>query len=99
MMWTFHMLDLSWMAWTVPTAIFFTVIALLLVTFTILEIKYPTVERQGILGIPPPAATACSSRSSAAPSSTSPGSAWSARRSGARSPSHLIYAAIVFWLV
>ena len=45
------MLDLSWMAWTVPTAIFFTVIALLLVTFTILEIKIPTVERTGILGI------------------------------------------------
>ena len=46
------MLDLSWMAWTMPTAIFFTVIALLLVTFTILQIKYPTVERVGILGIP-----------------------------------------------
>lgn len=46
------MLDLSWMAWTVPTAIFFTVIALLLVTFTILQIKYPTIERVGILGIP-----------------------------------------------
>ena len=39
------------MAWTAPTAIFFTVIALLLVTFTILELRYPTVERQGILGI------------------------------------------------
>ena len=46
------MLNLSWMAWTVPTAIFFIVIALLLVTFTILQIKYPTIERVGILGIP-----------------------------------------------
>jgi predicted small integral membrane protein len=50
-MWTFHMLDLSWMAWTVPTAIFFVVIALLIATFTVLEIRYPTVERVGILGI------------------------------------------------
>ena len=47
------MINLSWMAWTLPTAIFFIVIALLLVTFTILQIKYPTIERVGILGIPP----------------------------------------------
>ncbi|MEM7044479.1 MAG: DUF2160 domain-containing protein [Pseudomonadota bacterium] len=46
------MLNLSWMAWTTPTAIFFIVIALLLVTFTILQIKYPTIERVGVLGIP-----------------------------------------------
>jgi len=46
------MLNLSWMAWTGPTAIFFVVIALILVTFTLLELKYPTVERTGILGIP-----------------------------------------------
>jgi len=46
------MLNLSWMAWTLPTAIFFATIALLLVTFTILQIKFPTVERVGILGIP-----------------------------------------------
>ena len=46
------MLNLSWMAWTGPTAIFFVVIAIILVTFTILELKFPTVERQGILGIP-----------------------------------------------
>ena len=52
MKWTFHMLNLSWMAWTAPTAIFFIVIALLLVTFTILELKIPTVERIGVLGIP-----------------------------------------------
>ncbi|MEM8951308.1 MAG: DUF2160 domain-containing protein [Pseudomonadota bacterium] len=46
------MVNLSWMAWTMPTAIFFIVIALLLVTFTILQIRYPTIERVGILGIP-----------------------------------------------
>ena len=46
------MINLSWMAWTGPTAIFFVVIVLLLVTFTILELKYPTVERVGLLGIP-----------------------------------------------
>jgi predicted small integral membrane protein len=46
------MLNLSWMAWTTPTAIFFIVIALLLITFTILQLKYPTIERVGILGIP-----------------------------------------------
>jgi predicted small integral membrane protein len=46
------MLDLSWMAWTVPTAIFFSVIALTLVTFTVLQIYWPTVERTGVLGIP-----------------------------------------------
>jgi predicted small integral membrane protein len=40
------------MAWTTPTAIFFIVIALLLITFTILQLKYPTIERVGILGIP-----------------------------------------------
>ena len=34
------MLNLSWMAWTLPTAIFFVVIALLLVTFTILAIVF-----------------------------------------------------------
>ena len=44
------MLDLSWMAWTTPTAIFFVVIALLLVTFTILQIRWPSTERVGILG-------------------------------------------------
>lgn len=46
------MLDLSWMAWTTPTAIFFVMIALLLATFTILQIRWPSAERVGILGIP-----------------------------------------------
>jgi predicted small integral membrane protein len=42
---------LTWMAWTVPTAIFFVVIALLLLTFTILAIRYPETPRVGILRI------------------------------------------------
>ena len=42
---------MSWMAWTSPTAIFFGVIALLLITFTILAIKYPETPRVGILRI------------------------------------------------
>lgn len=45
------MMDLSWMAWTWPTAAFFGVIALLLVTFTILAIRYPETPRVGILRI------------------------------------------------
>jgi predicted small integral membrane protein len=34
-------MDLSWMAWTSQTAIFFGVIAFLLLTFTVLAIKFP----------------------------------------------------------
>ena len=42
---------MDWMAWTVPTALFFAVIAAILVTFTILAIKFPEVPRIGILRI------------------------------------------------
>ena len=42
---------MSWMAWTTPTAIFFAVIAALLVTFTVLAIKFPETPRVGILRI------------------------------------------------
>ena len=42
---------MEWMAWTWPTAIFFLVIAGLLVTFTILAIKFPETPRLGVLGI------------------------------------------------
>jgi predicted small integral membrane protein len=42
---------MAWMAWTLPTALFFVVIASLLVTFTILAIKFPETPRVGILGI------------------------------------------------
>ena len=42
---------LDWMAWTWPTAIFFMTIAALLVTFTLLAIKFPETPRHGVLGI------------------------------------------------
>jgi predicted small integral membrane protein len=42
---------LNWMAWTQPTAIFFAVIAGILVVMTIWEIKRPCVERKGWLPI------------------------------------------------
>ncbi|MEV8468891.1 DUF2160 domain-containing protein [Fluviibacterium sp. DFM31] len=42
---------LDWMAWTPPTAIFFTVIAALLVVMSVLEQLRPTVARQGFLHI------------------------------------------------
>ena len=42
---------MSWMAWTLPTAIFFVTIALLLVTFTVLAVRFPETPRRGVLGI------------------------------------------------
>ncbi|MEO1313152.1 MAG: DUF2160 domain-containing protein [Pseudomonadota bacterium] len=39
------------MAWTWPTAAFFGTIALLLITFTVLAIKFPETPRVGVLGI------------------------------------------------
>ena len=42
---------MAWMAWTWPTAIFFLVIASLLVIFTILAIRFPETPRTGVLGI------------------------------------------------
>ena len=40
---------LEWMAWTQPVAIFFAAITLMLVTMTVLEVAWPTVERKGFL--------------------------------------------------
>ena len=42
---------MAWMAWTWPTAIFFMVIAALLITFTVLAIRFPETPRTGVLGI------------------------------------------------
>ena len=42
---------MDWMAWTWPTAIFFMVIASLLITFTVIAIKFPETPRVGILRI------------------------------------------------
>lgn len=46
------MIDLEWMAWTTPTAIFFAVIAAMLAAMTALQILRPTVERKGLLPMP-----------------------------------------------
>ena len=42
---------MAWMAWTIPTAIFFGSIAALLIIFTMLAIRYPETPRTGVLGI------------------------------------------------
>ncbi|WP_099825670.1 DUF2160 domain-containing protein [Oceaniglobus indicus] len=42
---------LDWMAWTWPTAAFFGIIALLLITFSILAVKFPETPRRGIIGV------------------------------------------------
>ena len=40
---------MSWMAWTLPTALFFVTIGMALVVMTLLELRYPTLQRQGFL--------------------------------------------------
>jgi predicted small integral membrane protein len=42
---------LEWMAWTLPTAVFFIVIALILCAMTVWETVSPNVERRGFLPI------------------------------------------------
>ena len=42
-------MNLEWMAWTLPTAIFFTTIVLMLTAMTIWQIISPTRERRGFL--------------------------------------------------
>ncbi len=44
-------MDLEWMAWTVPTAVFFIALALMLVGMTVWQVRSPTVERRGLLPI------------------------------------------------
>ena len=39
----------EWMAWTLPVAVFFCCIALMLAGMTVWEIKSPTIERRGFL--------------------------------------------------
>ena len=39
----------AWMVWTLPVAVFFICIALMLVGMTMWEIKSPTLERKGFL--------------------------------------------------
>ena len=44
--------SIAWMAWTLPTAIFFVLLALTLMVMTWLAIARPEAERVGILRIP-----------------------------------------------
>jgi predicted small integral membrane protein len=43
--------NIAWMAWTLPTAIFFALLACTLATVTWLAVAYPEAERVGILRI------------------------------------------------
>lgn len=45
-------MDLGWMVWTLPTAIFFVAIGMILVAMTIWQVVAPSPERRGFLPIP-----------------------------------------------
>ena len=42
---------LNWMAWTLPVAVFFSCIVLMLIGMTLWELRSPTIERRGFLPI------------------------------------------------
>jgi len=42
---------MEWMAWTLPTAVFFTAIILMLIGMTVWQLASPTIERRGFLPI------------------------------------------------
>ncbi len=44
-------MDLEWMAWTMPTAIFFISIISILIAMTLWQIASPCIERRGFLPI------------------------------------------------
>jgi predicted small integral membrane protein len=44
-------MDLRWMAWTLPTALFFATIVLVLAIFTWLDLHSPSERRRGIFGV------------------------------------------------
>jgi predicted small integral membrane protein len=44
--------SIAWMAWTLPTAIFFVLLSMTLAVMTLLAVAYPEAERVGILRIP-----------------------------------------------
>jgi predicted small integral membrane protein len=44
--------NIAWMAWTLPTLIFFVLLAMTLSVMTWLAVAYPEAERVGILRIP-----------------------------------------------
>ena len=49
--WFAPMIEGGWMAWTLPVALFFYTIACLLITLTILAIRFPETPRVGVLRI------------------------------------------------
>jgi predicted small integral membrane protein len=49
--WFDPMIKGGWMAWTFPVALFFFIIACLLILFTLLAIRYPEMPRRGVLRI------------------------------------------------
>jgi predicted small integral membrane protein len=44
--------NIAWMAWTLPTAIFFVLLSMTLAVMTWLAIAYPEAEHVGVLRIP-----------------------------------------------
>lgn len=49
--WTGQLIPGFWMAWTFPVALFFWIIACLLILFTLLAIRWPETPRVGVLRI------------------------------------------------
>lgn len=45
-------MSLKWMVWTVPTAIFFAVIAVIIAVMSVWQTVWPSPERRGFLPIP-----------------------------------------------
>ena len=45
-------MGLEWMFWTVPTAIFFSTVFIMIVGMLIWELVSPTIERRGFLRVP-----------------------------------------------
>ena len=43
--------SLEWMAWTTPTAVFFTAVLLMLITMTVISVRSPSSKRKGFLPI------------------------------------------------
>lgn len=50
-LWFDPMIEGGWMAWTFPVALFFYIIASLLILFTLLAIRFPETPRTGVLRI------------------------------------------------
>ena len=50
-LWTDPLIEQGWMAWTFPVALFFWIIACLLITMTLLAIRWPETPRVGALRI------------------------------------------------